>query len=325
MDIVIHVGMPKAGSKSLQTRLQKLYCTEEPGEIWYPQPKGKGPSHRLLSTVELKNLIKRAEESGKCKKLVISSEYFAARLPNMKSVIESLKGRANVHLQLVLRPLCERIPSAWQEMHKAFGNRWAAQLCRSTEDSLSIYAAEQLPNSCIDEKVLKLIADSFPQAKFSVLVMEPKAKGNGLFHKYEEATGISLDIQEEKRGDRQNVALTFEALKFLRSLNATFTKRITPAVVTVDVLDRFRGVLAHYPEHDKLTKVCLPESWNELIHEKYAPSLVQALRNLEQSGRCQVFGNIDDIASRQNTVSQEELNNLPQYTDLLEHTLKEML
>ena len=321
--LVLHVGLHKTGTTSLQHSLLASFGSETPTKIWYPIPDRFGPGHAEYSfqTLGMHNYPKDPSvlqqlfaqaEANNSQAIIISSEEFArAYTLGIDSLRTALQNQ-EVTLFFTISDVRKRITSIWQELVK---HQFTKPLQESTNEVFTHCSLQSDLYSFFINKI---------QPSKCVSIISVRQRPNVLHDRFYAAIQQVTNTPRAKAdsssiGQPANPSLGFYEAEFLLQFNAEFTRlKRAGKFPKPNYMYRRTNALKMFlqpawKEKFDYLPIHYPPSWTEKV-ESLANSLSNNLAKLEASGLIQLYGDLSEL-SPTNDQSPNSAATLPIITD----------
>ncbi|MDO8145055.1 hypothetical protein [Isoptericola sp. 178] len=227
--IFLHVGAPKSGTTSLQSRLllneralRRHGLTYPLGPLRDPEihyraaldvtGKDHGLDPRTLRDAwpRLRRAVRRSRGD-----VVVSHEIFSsASEEQARRVLEDLSGTGDeVHVVVTARDLARELASGWQEMVKFGSTRsFAAYMRRARENRLGFMASFDVP------RLLTVWGADLPADRLHVVTAPAAGSPDVLWRRFLDALGVPADVAPREAA-RVNESIGVAQARLLRRLN----------------------------------------------------------------------------------------------------------
>lgn len=288
MKIIIHLGLHKTGTTSLQRGLWSRCSISGEGKIWYPSHEGEWSHNVLVNQIRERldrNILSdwRAEaENRKSSALVISSEDFSNMSPTLFAKAFSASDD-DITLVFTLSPFVRRIFSLWQESVK-----------HGSPLSLDESLAWLLDTASLSPVLIERFARACPFAKIAVVVADNKAP-DILWENFEDAVGaLRGTLRTEQL--HLNRSLDHMSAEMLRVVNIQWQRANRPPAERWVLVQRLAELSqqAEWNQAAGENDYTLPKMWQKPMRT-LAASTLHSIRRLRDKQRVQVFGDLSRL------------------------------
>lgn len=284
MRVILHAGLHKTGTSSVQATWARTFAEPRAGGVWYPAPLTSGPGHanvawwaRDLTLAAahqpLPGVLQLAEQSDVATVLLSSEEFDRCDRRAAHRLHVALHGH-EVTIVLTVTPPVHRFPAAWQEMvkHGFVGDQVDGR------DEIAEFAT-------LSGRGVEALVDDLGVSAVVVRIVRPLPPEQDLAQEVLRAVGVDQKIADPGTTATTNTTIGHVEAHLLRSLNALHPGGVLspPGRALLEALRQHQGWRSAVP----LSKVGLDQRLWDFVRDK-ADEERERLRALSSSGRARV-------------------------------------
>jgi hypothetical protein len=302
MKILLHPGLHKTGTTSIQRFLRDAFGSEEPARIWYPMTPILSPGHaslpKALRTEEtreaglatLRNYVERAAAHG-TETLIISAEDISrVKSPVLAQMRECMAGH---HLQLIV-PLTSykaRAVSQWQEGVKHHEKRAMHNVAVLKTSKYEPLVVSRLMAALGPDESIAIIGDKSYAPEWLIRTFLQAGDLQRHLKKAEADLNYSIEV------NRSFGLIEIEVIRHVNICLRSLRKR----GIELDrkyVKRRIAQVVTSKDWKQRVPKIKLqcPDSWIEELRAQAAQAR-NDLEELNKSGRLRIIGELDSLTA----------------------------
>ena len=304
MKIILHPGLHKTGTTSIQRFLRTAFSGEEPGRVWYPMTPIDSPGHATLpkalrkeetreeGLATLRSHVERASARG-TQVLVLSAEDISRLKSPVLAQMRQCFGQHQLQLIVTLTSYKARAVSQWQEGVKH-------------NEVRPIYKVNVLKSAKYEPLVVSRLLEAFRPDEAVAIIGDKSYPPDWLIRTFLQAAGLERFLGKPKDKDDVNYSIEVNRsfglieIEIIRHLNLCL-RSLKKRGIELDrryIKRRMAHVLISkdWKEHVAKIKLECPASWMEELKIQ-ATQARNDLEELSRSGRLRIFGELDSLTA----------------------------
>lgn len=295
MQIMLHAGLHKSGTTTLQSLLGKFFGEPATGVDWYPPTVKHGPGHAdavwsLLGShgreSERRSLdeIIRVAEVNNVARILLSSEEFMIAWPSRLSLLAELLREHQIELIFTATSHLHRAISFWKEMVKHGSDL-------TLEDSFILQLARFSP------RIINDFITQIRPARASLVTVDPNAEPIELIHTFWRAANLDASTLRYVDDSSTRLNASFGAIEteLIRTLNSMLPNNnhaMTPLASQYLMNGVFQG--SEWQHCCPRIETRVAARWID-VFQRLSDATRDCILPLAKSGALAVFGSLDRL------------------------------